>query len=187
MGTNPFQPIETKSLPKAVETNYQKDGDIYVIEYGVKERVKMVGEKDTDFVIEKDVVEISRTKRQDLLDSQSDDVGIMNIIKKVALSGDTSLLNQTKRVGYPGVDTDALGRPVEDVVDITKYQVDRVAAFEAYKKGSALYKSLPDELKGKLSLEGVANLSDEAIDAYVKGMLDVYKSKVDVKPEKGDE
>lgn len=100
MSSNPFCNVEKKNLPKSTETDYHKDSDIYIIDYMEVEHVKLVGDKDTDFVKSISVEESSRVKRQDYLDEQASDVGILNIIKKVALSGDTSLFNQTKELAY---------------------------------------------------------------------------------------
>ena len=124
MNSNPFCNVETKNLPKPTETDYHKDNDVYIIDYMEVEHVKLVGDKDTDFVKSVTIDESSRVKRQDYLDEQASDVGILNIIKKVALSGDISLFNQTNRVGLPAVEKDALGHDVEQVLDLTAYSVE---------------------------------------------------------------
>ena len=166
MVTNPFVPIKDK--PKVVETDYHKDGDKYIITYAEIDKVKMTGEKDTDFVVLTEVKEVDRTDRQAYLDSQSNDVGILNIIEKVRLSGDITLLNQTGRVPLAAVEKDALGHDVEPVVDITAYQVDKVEALESYKFGAAAFESLDPELKKKMTFEQVAKMSDAEIDAFLK-------------------
>ena len=168
MNSNPFSKIDKKSLPLPCETDYHKDCDVYIIDYAEVEHVKSIGEKDTDFIITKSVEECSRVNRQDYLDEQASDVGILNILKKIALSGDTSLLNQTKRVGLPAVEKDALGHDVEQVLDLTAYSVDKIEAFNAYKHGAEVYQNLPEDLKGKLSMEEVAKLSDEVLNAYLR-------------------
>lgn len=177
--SNPFQPIPKEKKPNVVVTDYNKDSDKYVIEYGEVERVKITGKKDTDFVIKKDVVEINRTLRQEILDSNADDVGILNILEKVRTSGDGTLLNQTHRVPMAGAEKDALGHNVEPVVDVTKYQVDQVAALESYKVGAAAFESLDPDLKKKLNFEQVANLSDQEIDAYIGALIEARKVKTE--------
>lgn len=172
--SNPFQSI-VKGKPVATETKFDTDEDKYIITYDIVKKVKMTGNKDTDFVVLDKVEEVDRINRQDYYNSNADEVGILNIINKVRLSGDITLLNQTGRVSMPGVEKDALGRPVEDVVDVTKYQVDQVEALESYKKGAAVFESLDPELKKKLSFEEVAKLSDAEIDAYVKG---IYEARI---------
>ena len=176
--SNPFQPLEPSKAPKATETKYDSDADKFIIHYDVVKKVKMTGEKDTDFIIEEEVVEVDRINRQDFLDEQSNDVGILNIIEKVRLSGDETLYNQTHRVSMPGVDKDSLGRSVEDVVDVTQYQKGTVESLEAYKKGVQSYNELDPKLKGKNKLEGVAKLSNEQIDKYIQARVDeIIKSR----------
>lgn len=164
--SNLFQPIAPKDAPKVVERDLHTDVDKYIIEYGVKQRVKMLSDNDDDFVIVDEVVELSRTDRQKYLDSQSSDVGILNIIKKVQLSGDVTLLNQTGRVPVACHEKDSLGRDLEDVVDISNYQVDKIEAFESIKKGTSEISDLPDDLKKGLSFEGIAKMSDDDINLY---------------------
>lgn len=162
--------IDPCSKPIPSVTDYHKENDDFIIEYAEIEHLRKVNEEDdTDFVVEKVVEEVSRTPRQAYIDSFANDVGILNIIEKVRMSGDATLLNQTKRVPMKVVGKDALGHDVEAVVDVSAYQVDQVAALESYKIGAKAFDSLDPDLKKKLNLEAVANLSDEEILAYVKG------------------
>lgn len=165
MLSNPFQPLKDK--PKATETDYHTDDDKYIITYDIVKKVKMLGEKDTDFTILEEVKEIDRVDRQEYYDSMANEVGILNIIEKVRLSGDATLLNQTGRVSILSDETDALGRKVEKVVDVSKYQIDQIDALEQYKKGAIAFDSLDPELKKKMSLEEVAKMSDADIDAFL--------------------
>lgn len=189
--SNPFQSI-VKGKPVAAVTDYHKDVDKYIIEYVEKEFVKVTDDSkkgelgDDGFIITKKVVEASRTDRQAYIDSFADDVGILNIMKKVALSGDESLLNQTHRVSMPGNSKDALGRAVEDIVDVTKYQVDQVDALESYKVGAAVYNQLDPELKKKMSFEEVAKMSDTEIDAYLNGIREKVLAIQNANKKEGD-
>lgn len=159
-----------EGLPEKIYTDYSVDNDI--VEYAEVEKVKMVGKKDTDFIIVTEVVEISRTPRRELINSYRDDVGILNILQKMALSGDQSLLNQTKRIGYGASgEVDSLGRDLEPVVDVTAYQVDRVDALETIKTTKASAKvGLPEELTDGLGFDGLAQLSDDKINAYLENV-----------------
>ena len=69
-----------------------------IVEYGIKQVVKKVGDGEEDYVIEDKVVEVSRVNRQSYIAKDAPDVGVMNILAKVARSGDLSLLNQTGTV-----------------------------------------------------------------------------------------
>lgn len=166
-GTNPFCNVDFDSLPVAAKTDYHKDGDDYIIEYEDVEHVEMIGDKDTDFVITKTVEVSSKVNRQEYLNSYADDVGIMNILEKVRRTGDESLFNQRSRVSIDSHEKDSLGRPVEDIVDITSYQIDRMEALNKFKSGAISFSQLPEDLRGKLSMSEVAHLSDEDIDKYL--------------------
>ena len=166
-------------LPTPAVTDYHKDEDDYIIEYQVVRHVEMIGDKDTDFIETTTVEECSRVNRQDFLNEQSGDVGILNILKKMALSGDTSLLNQTHRTSLPGSEKDSLGRAVEDIVDISRYSnIDKIDALNGFKKGAEVYSNLDEDLKGKKSLEEVARLSDAEINDYLKSKIDAITSEV---------
>ena len=171
-GSNPFQPIALENKPVACVTDYNKESDKFIIEYSEVDHVKVTGEKDTDFIIDKRVHEVSRTPRQEYIDSFRDDVGILNIIEKVRLSGDATLLDQTHRVGVPGSEKDALGREVEDVADYTAYQVEKIQALEAYKKGVATARQL-QAIEGfsGLSFQELARMKDDDIDVVVTSIL----------------
>lgn len=176
MPSNPFQPLDPKTAPKHTETDYHKESDKYIISYDEVESVRILSDKESvstkeeiekDFIVNKKVKEVDRVDRQKYLDSQAGDVGILNIIEKVRLSGDMSLLDQTHRVSMSGSEKDALGHDVEPIVDVTQYQVDRVAALESYKTGAKAFNDLDPELKKKMSLEQVAKMSDAEIDAFL--------------------
>lgn len=55
---------------------------------------------------------------------------------------------------------------------MTAYGVDKIEAFNAYKHGAEVYSNLPEELKGKLSMEEVANLSNEVINSYIQSQVE---------------
>lgn len=186
MPSNPFQPLDPKTAPKHTETDYHKVGDKYIITYQEVDSVKIISDKESvstkdeiekDFIVMKKVKEVDRVDRQQYLDSQAADVGILNIIEKVRLSNDMSLLNQTGRVPMSGAEKDALGHDVEPVVNVTKYQVDRITALESYKTGAKAFTDLDPELKKKMSLEQVAKMSDAEIDAFLANRAEALTPK----------
>lgn len=181
---NPFMPMAEEDAPSVDITDYHKENDDFIIEYVEVDHVKSIGDKDTDFVINTTIEVGSKVSRQEYIDSYSDEVGILNILEKVRRTGDVSLLHQVDSPVMPSHDKDALGRPVQDIVDITSYQVDRIDALESFKKGSTSYADLPDDLKGKLSMKDVASLSDAEINDY----LDRVKTQIiSMRKEKDDE
>lgn len=169
MRLNPFESSDDRTgLPKKIFTDFKADDGEYIVEYNIIQKVKKLGEKDTDFVIINTVEETNRINRQEYINSFRQDVGILNIIEKVRLSGDVTLLNQSHRVGYGASgEVDSLGRDLEPVVDVIKYQVDPVEGIEIIKQSTKIPGTLDPELTDGLSFEGLANLSDEQIDAYL--------------------
>lgn len=192
MLNNPFCPL--KEAPKHSETDYHTENDEYIITYGEIDSVKILTDKESidpkkeienNFILNKKVKEIERVNRQEYLNSQAGEVGILNIIEKVRLSGDMTLLNQTGRVPMSSSEVDALGHQVEPIVDVTKYQVDQVEALESYKTGAKAFDALDPELKKKMSLEQVAKMSDAEIDAFLSSRYAASQKKVEA--EKGND
>lgn len=141
------------------------DDDKYIIGRELKDSVKMTGDKDTDFVIEKKVVEISRVDRQEYIDSFSDDVGILNIMKKVALTGDSSLINQRSRV--PGeVDDNGLEK-VNDITGLNDPEMIR----NNLSKADQMLNMLPEDLR-----YAIACMSDAELKAFVEGKISEAKA-----------
>ena len=72
--------------------------------------------------------------------SFSDEVGIQNILKKLALSGDRSLLNQTGRVG------EKPDGGLEEIKDYTDVPGSKTEAFNAVAAGVSAYDALPADI-----------------------------------------
>lgn len=127
--------------------------DKYYFNVELKDRVVKTGEGDEDFVIEKKEV-ITKTSIKEVIDSQANDVGLDNILRKFALTGDESILPQN--VNTDGRVLDMSGMP-EDLVDAQNY-------FAAMK---AKFDSLPADLvKGRSFDEFMSNLTQAEYDAY---------------------
>lgn len=151
--------------PSSPSCTSEDDDDKYIIGRELKDCVVKTGDKDVDFVLDKKVVEISRVDRQEYIESFADDVGILNIMKKVALTGDTSLLNQRSRV--PGeVDEDGL----EKVNDITGLN-DPEAIRTDLSKADKMLNMLPEDLRNAL-----ACMSDDELKAFVEGKISEAKA-----------
>lgn len=128
-------------------------GDI--VEYERKQKVRKVGDGDEDFVIEEVVEEVSRINRQEYLKSQASEVGVLNILEKVARSGDVSLLNQTGSVIPEGLQ------------DYTNVPANVGEALESLKKGSASFEGLK-AIFGDTSFDKLASMSEEEITAALQ-------------------
>lgn len=174
--SNPFQPLNLKNKPKAVSPhNYVDEQDLFIIEYKEVQAVKKTGEKDTDFILDSRVEVDSKVNRSEYINSFREDVGIMNILEKVRLTGDATLLNQTKRSPVPSVKT-GKGN-LEDIVDISDIPNSFIEADQAIMKGHDLFKDLPAELKGKLSFEDFVVKSPDIFEKYVTALKEAAKQK----------
>ena len=142
-----------KDMKKVYQHNFaEEEKDIVSYVRTNKLRKASIDEKgnldEDDFLVEEVVVEKERVNRDDYINSFREDVGIANILKKVALSGDVSLLNQVKRVPQPLCDD---GK--EAIVDITPLQEgeEKVAAMGDNMRKT--YSALPEQLKAGRTLE----------------------------------
>lgn len=128
--------------------------------------------KDDDSVF--DVVEVIEINdivdRQDYINQYKDDVGILNVLKKVARSGDTSLINQIN--GGTGI-------------DLTDMPEDFLQAKALYDQALIAYDQLPAEIKSGLTAEQFINIAAEKLDGNIKDYVQSLK-KIDDKTEEGE-
>lgn len=162
---NPFMPISKEFAPKeSPKRKFDKEIEVY----NLIPKAKKIADSDG---VQHDVVVYESTfirkySIQDYIDSFSGEVGIQNILKKLALSGDKSLLNQT---GRENLCPEGGLEPIQDYSNVPQNKTD---AFNAVLKGVEAYDNLPAELKGKMSFAQVASLVQaDDIDAYVKSLL----------------
>lgn len=152
--TNPFQPL---GISENDHRDFSEDKDI--VEYETYDAVVKTGDGDEDYILEPRVRESARYNRQDYLNSQSNDVGILNIIKKVQMSGDNTLLQQRTRASvHTTVAPD--GTVLEDIQDYTGVQKDIYAVQQASEKARASYASIDPEIKAGTSMQTLADMSD---------------------------
>ena len=168
--------VRPKDMKKVFSPDYtEQEKDIVSYVRVNKLKKASIDEKgnidEDDFIVEEEVVENERVNRDDYINSFREDVGIGNILKKVALSGDVSLFNQVKRVPQPLA---ADGK--EQVIDITPLQEgeEKVAAMGDNMRKT--YSRLPDELKAGRSLEQfLEGVSQSEIDAFVSSYVEKKK------------
>lgn len=160
MLNNPFAPIEAKNLgPQLKPIEFEKERLDVVL-------IPKAQEVDADnaILVYEPVIK-GKTNINDLIASYADDVGIQNILRKVALSGDTSLFNQTGRkpLGNGGPE------PVQDYTDAPQSKTD---AFNQVVKGVQAFDELPADLKGKMSMAQFAELvGQEEFENYIAGII----------------
>lgn len=111
---------------------------------------------------------------KDYIKSFADDVGIQNILKKLSLSGDKSILNQT---GREALCPDGGLEPIQDYSQVPSSKAE---AFNIVAKGVEAYDNLPAEIKGKMSLEQFVNdFQQEQFNAYIESIKAKYTPKED--------
>lgn len=169
-GINPFFPT-TEGLPVPFVTKDTED-DKYIIERALVDVVEKTGEGKNDFIVKQELQEISRVNRADYINSHREDVGILNIIKKVQLTGDATLLNQ---------------RQVEaGFADITGMPKDKMEAMDVVQEGVAAFDNLPNEIKGKMSMAQFAQQGNAEFDALVEAVVKKVKDTQDSQKKEGE-
>lgn len=143
-------------------------------EWNLIPRAKKVADADG---VSQDIIEYVPTKVRDIpiaeyIHSFSDDVGIQNILKKVAMTGDKSYLNQTGRAPL------AENGGLEPVQDYSNVPMSKTEAFNAVAAGVRAYDALPAEIKEKMSFAQFADsFGQEQFDSYVQKLVEANTPK----------
>lgn len=120
-----------------------------IVSYVRKNKVKKVGNTgntDEDYIVVEVVVEESRVNRQQFIEKDAGEVGVMNILEKVRRSGDATLFNQM------GADIP------EGLQDYTNAPHNVQEVLTALEKGSNSFEGLK-EIFGDTSFEALAKMS----------------------------
>lgn len=127
--------------------------DEYYIDRWFKDKVVKCGDGEEDFTIVKVVVEDKRSIK-DTIAAQADDVGLENILKKFALTGDESILPESVVSN-------------EQVADFTQMPQDLIEAQNLFNAQEAAFNSLPKDLvKGRTFAEFMANINQDEFAAW---------------------
>ena len=89
---NPF--VRPKNRPEFEGTKFVPVEEDLIYDYEVKPAIIRTGKGEFDFVTKDKVVLVRKYSRSEAINEHSDEVGILNIIKKVRQTGDVSLLAQ---------------------------------------------------------------------------------------------
>ena len=151
MSSNPF--IQKKDdKPVFNPTVYDTD---YVYFKPVK-KVKKTGEGDEDFVVVTEFVE-QRVPIREVVNVDKDNVGLKNILKKFAITGDESLLPPAPS----GVE-----------VDTTSYPDNLAESLIFIKRMQESYDALPEDLRSKYSMEDLIHTFQTGdLTAYIEGLM----------------
>ena len=170
---NPFAPIPAELLaPQCKPIEYETT---------VKETVLIPYSEEVDGDPENVVIKFKPVVKneydlQAYIESFADEVGIQNILKKLAISGDKSILNQT---GREPLCPDGGLEPIQDYSNVPKSKAE---AFNAVVAGVQAFDELPEDIKGKMSLTQFVQLfGQEEFDNYIKGLMAANAPKEEVK------
>ena len=163
LDNNPFAPIPADRLAeqlKPIEFE-QTITEMVLVPYSTQ-----VGDDPENIVIRYKPVKKNVYDINEYVASFADDVGIQNILKKLSLTGDKSILNQT---GREALCPDGGLEPIQDYSGVPK---NKTEAFNAVAAGVAAFDELPDDLKGKMSLTQFVQLfGQDEFDAYIKNLM----------------
>lgn len=129
------------------------DPDKDIVEHLIINKAVLLGD-DGEVSVREDYIESRRYDRQAYINSFRGDVGILNILAKVGLEG------ARVQCGWQGS---------TEIVDISEMPDNIDKAYNIVRDAHALYASLPEALKGKMSYEEFINEFDQkAFDAYIE-------------------
>lgn len=158
--------MEEKKIKKATNSftprpscDGQKDFQTEYIDRVPKQVVRKTGEGEDDYVLVDKIVE-QRQNIDALIQAQVGEVGVYNLLDRVAKTGDDTLL--------PKPHDDSKGA----IVDYTGYPSDLLEAQKMADAGANAFLSLPDDLKKGRSLEEFAKgITDEEAQAFIKSFI----------------
>ena len=174
--SNPFCPIPAEFAPKALDpVKFETIREEWVL----IPRSKQVGDDSDNVILEYEAVKKGEIDIQEYIASFADEVGIQNILKKISLSGDTSLLNQTHR---ESLNPDGGLEPVQDYSNVPK---NKTEAFNAVIEGVNAFDNLPEDLKGKMSMAQFVQLfGQDEFDKYIASRIEALQPKETPKGDK---
>ena len=140
--------------------------DDVIVEYTeVKECVK-TGEGKHDFKVVKSLTPTSKTNRADYINSFTGDVGIMNVLKKVLVGGQT--IDDVVKSGK-------FASSQQGLVDLSKMPDNIVDAYKKVESGVKAFDELPENVKKKQSFAHFAETFDQnALNDYIAGEVKKY-------------
>ena len=135
--------------------------DKYYYDVKLVDKVKKVEGSEDDFIIVKEEV-VTKTDIKELIDSQADDVGLNNVLKQFALTGD------------PGVLPSGVNPNGGDVLDCTQLPNDLIDADIYFKNMRAKFDALPDDIKaGRNFQDFMTTFTQAEFDKFVASLKPV--------------
>lgn len=143
-----FEYFDKNKRPEIKPIEWQKD----YVDYEYKTVKKSTGPGEDDFELEETVIE-HRTNIEEFVNSYGEDVGVEAVLKRVALTGDTSLLEKIPEMH----------------ADLTQIPENPEERFNMMTNNLAdVYSKLDPELTKGLSIEDfIKNLTPEMLEEYI--------------------
>lgn len=132
--------------------DFVSEKDDVIVEYKEVSTIRKTGEGEHDFVVIKDIVPSSKTNRADYINSFTGDVGIMNVLKKVLVGGETiaDVVKSGRFMSHQ-----------KGEVDLSKFPDNIVDAYKQVEAGVQTYDKLPPNLRKRGSFAAMAESMDE--------------------------
>lgn len=128
--------------------------DEYYVDVQLVDKVVKTGEGEEDFSIVKKEV-ITKRSIKEVIDSQADDVGLENILRKFSLTGDESILPE-KCIAN------------DEIIDFSAMPQDLIDANNAFNAMRSAFDALPDELKqGRDFASFMQTLTQKQFDDFI--------------------
>lgn len=160
-------------IPQKHEPKLNAYCDKYYISRQLVDVAKKIGEGEEDFIIVKKVVETKQDIKE-IIDSQADDVGLNNILKKFAITGD------------PGVLPENVTTSGTEVIDYSSMPQDLIEAGQYFDAKKKEFDSLPDDLKkGRSFTEFMSTFNQSEFDSYFNSLIEATK-KVEATKKEGE-
>lgn len=150
---NPPSPVITKEVSPIIQT------------FELKRSVKVIDKDNDIYDIVEEYVVVDEVDTDKLTKSFAGQTGLEAVLKRVAITGDTSLLG--------GASYDS-----EEIFDATKVP-STLGEVKAAADKLSEYDKLPDDLKkGRTVEEFIAQFTQADLDAYLKGLVEAEIAKV---------
>ena len=155
--------METKKLVPSSPFMGRSDGEVFlgqtfkdpkddvIVDYKEVSEIRKTGEGKHDFVVIKKIIPSSKTNRSDYINSFSSDVGIMNVLKKVLVGGET--IDDVVKSGR-------FRSKQNGLVDLSNLPDNIVDAYKSVEKGVQAFDELPEKVKKKQSFAAFAETFD---------------------------
>lgn len=148
---NPF--VRPAKRPQCKGTDFVPIDKNFIVEFDVKDKVIKTGEGEFDYVLKQVVFPKSKVLRSDAINEHRDDVGILNVMKTVAKTGDISPFTHN-------------GEVLSSNLSILSEEEKLNAAIKAKETYSNLD---PDLTKGKSFNDFTSKaMSSDEFDAYIQ-------------------